>query len=494
MRLKHIAVYGLVLIAIASVTAGAYAFPARRYYISTVYSWWPTYSDMSLFDKFIEESKQKGMNSISIDVPWSIENDLGGFDFAATDQRVDFAVSRGLSVFLRLNCTTMGGRPKWLSDDMLQATPDGKVFKRDTDGAMIPSLSHPSVRAHIAGFARAASLHYGARYPWTVSGEYPVVAISPALDLYMESEYYPDADLDYSKAAEASFASWVKRQYKSLDALNARWGKNCKSWSQATLKDAHPTARYMFFESELSRACREFAGAVHTASAIRVGIHSGCAFDSPRRRTMNVSAMLSGVDWLFISDAPTVNHAFAVDYARTSAPMLKVASGIDSPSHAEGTNGRYFNQGVRAFEHGACAVVLANWDLSNMRDNARWPFLHFVGKLTRSYPTATRPESAMYVSTWDLITRPNAIDEYIPTYQALSGEGKHAVDVLSDAAIVSDPARLARYSEIHLPANRTIPPAVRQALVRVRDKLKISRPLVAGTMDEYGQLTDRFKP
>lgn len=491
MRLKNIAVYALACLTLqCCVSASDLQLPERRYYVSTVFSWWPTYRDLSLFRKFVDESKQKGMNSISVDVPWTIEDARGGFDFAESDRRIDYAVEAGLSVFLRLNATTLGGQsPKWLTDDMLQATKDGSVYRRDTDRATIASLSHPTVREHLQRFARAVSEHYGTKYSSHVSGEYPVAAISPALDLYMESEYFPDAEVDYSKAAQKSFAGWVRGYYRNLGNLNGRWGSAYKRWSEVTLAAAHPTARQLFFESELAAVCGGVAKSVRSASGIPVGFHAGASWDNANRRTLGTIPLLRDTSWVFISDAPTYNHAFSIDLARTVSGGRRVASQVDAASHAEATNSRYFNQGVRAFEHGASAMMLANWDLSNMRDNSRWPFLHFVGQITKEHLAHPRPDRAVYVSTWDLVSKSGSIDDYIPTYNALSGDGKNPVDVLTDSVIQSDPGRLDRYAEIRLPANRAIPEPVRKALQRVRERLNIAEPLVAGTTDEYGRPT-----
>lgn len=489
MRLKHIAIYGLAILAISSCAlARGYQPPERRYYISTVFSWWPTYTDMTLFRKFVDESKRKGANSIGLDIPWSVEQSDGRYDFTEPDKRIDYAVNQGMSVFLRINTTTTpDSKPEWMTDSMLQCTPDGKVFKRNTDAAALPSLSHPTVKEQIVKFARAASSHYGSRYKLTISGEYPIMAISPAFDLYMESQYCPDADLDYSPAAQACFAKWVKSHYKSLDNLNSKWGEEYASWNDVVLKNAPETAKQLFFESELKTMIDLFADAVQNTSGIPVGLYAGNIWDNPHSRTLNVTPLLNKITWLFVSDAPEQDHAFSTDYARSCAPGKRIASAIDAATHAEATNGRYYNQGVRAFEHGASAVSIVNWDLSNIRDNNRWPFLHFVGKLTR-YPTASpKPDRAMYVSTWDLILRVSSINDYLAVYKTLSDGGKLPVDVLPDYIIASDPGRLSRYKEIHLPANWTIPPDVRKALMKVQDKLKINKPLVAGTLDEYGR-------
>lgn len=494
MRLKHIAICGIALLITAScVLFAGQEFPGRRYYANTVFSWWPISRDFSLFQKFVDESKQKGMNSVSVDVPWSIMSANGRCDFTETDKRIDYIVSRGMSVLIRLNTTTLGGQvPKWLTDDMLQQTPDGKIYRRPTDGGTLPSLSHPVVRQRIINFAKSAAEHYGSRYKHTVSGEYPVVAMSPAFNLYMESEYFLDADVDYSPAAQAEFAVWVKSHYKSLAELNAKWGKDFTSWQGINLTEAHNTAKQLYFESVLDRALGSVADAVHGASKIPVGMQVGCIWDNPHRRTMNVGMLMRKMDWLFTADAPDFDHAFSTDYARCSAPGKMISSEIDAAGHATATNGRYFNQGVRTFEHGATAIIVANWDLSNIRDSAKWPFLHFIGKLTRKPLANPRPDKAIYISTWDLINRTASIGQYQSTYEALSEGGKKTVDVLSDYVISENPGILSNYSEVYLPANWTIPPAVRKALLKIEDKLKVSKPLVAGTLDEYGRSEKPF--
>jgi len=492
MRSRYAFVCGA-LLALAVVFAPAFGaeLPDRRYYVNTVFSWWPTYTDFSLFQKFVDASKRKGMNCISLDIPWTIQGDDGGCGFTEPDRRVDYVISRGMSVFVRVNTTTAGGKaPKWLTNDMLQCTRDGKVYKRDTDGGMLPSLAHPAVRDHIVRFFRDVARHYGARYERGPSGEYPVVALSAAFDLYMESEYTPDADVDYCAAAEKDFAAWARSHYKSLADLNAKWGKSLPSWDKVSLKDAHDTARELYFEFTLQRVLDLIGDTVHQASSLAVGMQTGSIWDNPHRRTMNVTPLLRKLDWLFIADGPDYNHAFSTDYARCSAPGKSVGNEIDAATHPLATGGRYFNQGVRAFEHGARAVFVANWDISSIRDNDKWPFLHFVGKIARSPAAHPRPERAIYVSTWDLINRAAAAGEYMSAYDALSDGGKQSVDVLPDCIIATNPGCLSSYREVHLPANWTIPPDVRRALSRVQARLKVAKPLVAGTLDEYGRPTE----
>jgi hypothetical protein len=483
----------IVTLLVASIYAAAAAqeLGERRYYVSTVFSWWPTSRDFSLFQKFVDESKQKGMNSVCIDVPWTIQDNSGRCDFTETDRRADYVVSKGMCLFLIANTTTLGGQsPAWLTKDMLQATPDGKVYKREADGGTLPSLAHPVVRERIVEFCRQVAGHYGTRWTQTIAGEYPVIVLCPAFDLSMQAQYSPDADVDYSPAAQADFAMWVKTHYGRLDNLNSKWAKDYKSWDEVTLSQAHPTARQLYFEYTLQRELDAIGKAVHEASDLPVGLLAGCFWDNSHRRTMNITSLLRNLDWLLVLDPADSNHAFSTDFARCSASGKKVASQMDAAGLPNATSSNYFNQGVRAFEHGARAVVVTNWDLASLRDNSKWPFLHFVGKLAR-YPSANpNPNTAIYISTWDLVSRVTTIGQYLSAYESLSDGGKKPVDLLSDYIIASDPKRLSRYSEIYLPANWTIPADVRAALSKVQDKLKVNKPLVAGTLDEYGHPTE----
>jgi hypothetical protein len=306
----------------------------------------------------------------------------------------------------------------------------------------------------------------------------------------MASQYFPDADVDYSPAAEADFAIWVKKQYKSLDDLNAKWEKKYKNWQEIKLKDAHNTARELYFEFTLQRILDAIGNAVHNSSNLKVGLQGGCIWDSPHRRIMNITPLLAKLDWLMVVDAPDYDHAFTTDYARCSAMGKRVSNEINIANQATATNGKYFNQGVRTFDHGADAVFVANWDLAGMRDNKKWPFLHFVGKMARKPAAQLKPTTAIYISTWDLINHVVDIEQYISVYNTLSDGGKVSVDVLSDYVIASNPKKLNEYTEIYLPANWTIPPSVRKALINVEKKLKVNKPLIAGTLDEYGKPTE----
>lgn len=493
MRHRLIAICGVALTLVSAGVFAAKSAPvSRRYYVSTVFSWWPSFRDMSLFQKFVDESKQKGMNSVCIDIPWTIQKNNGDCDFTDYDARIDYIISHSMSVFIRVNTTNLGGQtPAWLTDEMLQQTPDGNIYKRDTDGGTLPSLAHPVVRERIVGFFRAVARHYQTRYPVGFSGERPIVAFSPAFDLYMQSEYSPDADVDYSPAAQRDFLTWAKLYYKTIAAFNDRCGTTFASFDNLQLKDVHNTAKELYFEFTLQRILDAIGDTVHRYSDIPVGLQTGCIWDNAHRRTMHATQLLNKLDWLFIADAPDSDHGFSTDYARCSAKNRDVANGIEA-GQPTATNGRFFNQGVRAFEHGASAVFVDNWDLSSLRNNDKWTFLHFIGNLTRFPLAHPKPDRAIYVSTWDLINNAAPIDDYISAYKGLSDDGKKAVDVLSDDVISLNPSILSQYTEIYLPANWTIPPAVRNALHRVDSKLKVAKPLVAGTLDEYGKASEPF--
>lgn len=462
---------------------------ARRYYANSVFSWWPQYKDISLFQKFVDESKQKGMNSISIDIPWSIEDASGNYDFTATDARIDYIVSRNMSVFIRVNMTTLGKQvPHWLTEEMLMRTEDGKVYRRESDGVAIPSIAHPVVRGKMVRFAEAVARRYGERFKLQAVSEHPISALSVGFNTNMEADYV--AGVDFSQAAKDDFARWIKGRYKTLSSLNSLWGTEYAGCNEIDLAKAHPTAQHLYYQYTLERLFDELAIAVRRAQPdVKLGIQAGCLWDNHSRRTTDIARLLKNMDWLFVSHVPAHDHGFSSDHMRTVAGGRKVANQVDGPTQIGATSGRYFNQSYRTFQHGCEAVILSDWGLENLRDYTKWPFLHDIGALARKSFTPPSSEEAIYMSSWDLINNSAKAEDYISLYSKLTDEGKNVIDVVDDSAIAAYPNILARYKMIHLPANWTIPAATRLELEKVANRLVVDKPLVAGTLDEYGRHT-----
>lgn len=464
-----------------------------RYYVNSVYNPWGWYNDIGVFGAFVDASKARGCNAMSTDVSWATEREDGTYDFTLFDQQVNYVISKGMSVFVRVNCSTIINLPYWFTDDMLMCLPDGSVYRHERGGTM-PSIADPLVVDKMVRFFGAVARHCAEAFPVRPSGADPIVCLTLSFSPCLESEYFFEGDTDYSPAARNGFAKWVRGAYPSLADLNDRWGAGYASWGEVSLAEAHPTAKELYFEHTLQALFDRIADAGHWASPrIKVGLQSGCIWDNPRRRIMNVTRILRKLDWLSVADAPMYPHAFSTDYLRCSAPGKMVSNEIDGP-WTGGTNEQWLDQAIQTYAHGANALFMANWSIEGLRDRAKWTFPDTAARLARQPVTRCEPNVAIYLSVWDLINSRIGVGTYQQTYDRLSENGRYPVDILPDQVIADNPDLLSRYELIYLPANRTITDEVRRALVKHRVRLVVEQPEIAGDLDIYGRQVERLMP
>lgn len=463
-----------------------------RYFVNSAYNPWGWWADSKVFEAYVDVSKARGHNAMTVDISWAAERPDGSYDFSLLDSQVNCILSRNMSAFVRLNLSTIANKvPYWFTDEHLMCQPDGSVY-RHAHGGTIPSISCPLVIEKMVRFAGAVARHCDRAFPLRASGAETILGLSVSFTPTLECEYFFDGEIDYSTWARADFARWVRREYASLADLNGKWGTHYTRWDEAGLVSAHPTAKELFFESNLRDLLDRIGDAVRSASPrIKVGMQTGCIWDVFKRRVMNVTPLLRKMDWIYVADAPSYPHAFSTDYLRCSAPGKLISNEIDGP-WTGGTDEQWTDQAIQTYAHGANALFTANWSMDDMRDAGKWTFRRVARRLAHEPAVKPKPDVAIYLSTWDLIHQKIGVGTYQQAYNELSSNGLNAVDVLPDAVIAAGPDALARYQRVYLPANVIIPPEVRSALLRYRGRLVIAQPDRAGTMDVYLKPTARL--
>jgi len=459
----------------ASVSAGG------RYYVNSLWSWGPEAKDSAYVREYIDESKKLGFNAFSTDVGWGILREDGTHDWEQFDRTAEYALSQGLNLFVRVN-TSLYSKPYWLTDEHLACEKSGEPFIDPRPKLGIPSISNPEVLRRAAAFYRALTSHCRERF-----GSGRVVCFSAAFTLYMESEYWEQ--IDYSAAAKADFLEWAKREYASVSSLNEKWGTHHKSRQDIDLVTAHQTAQELYFEYSLKRFLDTMSSAAKEGDPkAKFGMQTGCIWDCWWRRTMNCAGLLENCDWLFVADAPTYPHGWTCDYLRGVAQdKVRVSNEIDGPYLKQLTNERILNQGVETWDHCVDTVIVCNWKLDNLKD-PKFTALGELGKLAKKPAKAINADRAIYVSAWDII-HGDGHGLYEQFYNGLADKASRPVDIIHDSVFDRRPEVLKRYEEIYLPRNKRIPEASRRALLTVKDRLRISKPSLAGTADEYNRPT-----
>jgi len=192
-----------------------------------------------------------------------------------------------------------------------------------------------------------------------------------------------------------------------------------------------------------------------------------------------------------IDDAPTYDHRFSCDLARTIARGRPFSNEIDSDRHPDASDERYRRQLAESFAHGATMVDLANWEIELERglDDPRWTFLAGLEHETAKKVVRPRPSKAIYISTWAQYAHAG-VSPYkfvIGLYETLTDGGSEPIDILVDGVFEREPDLLDRYTGgIYLPAyDDVISERAAAALARASVPLYKENGSV-GSRNEYG--------
>jgi beta-galactosidase len=137
-----------------------------------------------------------------------IEPSEGVYDFEWLDKAVELAVKNNLKVIM---CTPSATPPVWLTrkyPEILLQLPNGLTAQHGTREHY--SWSSPKFQELTKKVVEAMAKHYANDkriWGWQIDNE--------------PSHY---GALDYSPSAQASFRAWLKKKYKTIEALNHAWG------------------------------------------------------------------------------------------------------------------------------------------------------------------------------------------------------------------------------------------------------------------------------
>jgi beta-galactosidase len=173
----------------------------------------------------LETIKRLGFNSIKCWVDWaSSEPARGQYRFDALEQLLSLADNIGLRVIVQFYTDSA---PEWIGGSYPDAS-----FVTD-QGARIGSqaapgycIDHPRVRAAMAAFITAAAQR-ARRHP-SLYG----------FDVWSEPHivnwvwFNTLAEFCYCPYTQGRFRDWLRRKYRSLDALNAGWYRTFRTWDE----------------------------------------------------------------------------------------------------------------------------------------------------------------------------------------------------------------------------------------------------------------------
>lgn len=186
------------------------------------------------WEKDIRQMADSGFTIIKIWVQWSTNQPQPDrCDFSDCRRLLDLCERYGLRVILNIVCDTA---PIWLFreyPDCVMETADGRKLQprtllyRTAGGAPGPCLNHPEAakirRRFIQEAARALGGH-PALFCWDLWNE-------PELSVGIYRTPHPDDLLCYCPHCVAAFQEYLQRQYGTIEALNARWQRNYREFS-----------------------------------------------------------------------------------------------------------------------------------------------------------------------------------------------------------------------------------------------------------------------
>ncbi|MEC8650007.1 MAG: beta-galactosidase [Verrucomicrobiota bacterium] len=159
-----------------------------------------------VLERDIELMKEAGVTSASIGIfAWTaLEPKEGNYEFAWLDAVMDRFTKEGMYVFL---ATPSGSKPMWLSEKYAEVRRVNNDGIRDASGwRHNHCLSSPIYREK----TRAINSQLAQRYK-----DHSALAL-----WHVGNEYSGDCHCELCRSA---FQDWLKKRYKTLDALNTAW-------------------------------------------------------------------------------------------------------------------------------------------------------------------------------------------------------------------------------------------------------------------------------
>lgn len=175
-----------------------------------------------------------GFTIVKIWVQWSTNQPTPDrYDFSDCRRLLDLCGQYGLRVILNIVCDTA---PIWLyreHPDCVMETADGRKLQprtllyRTAGGAPGPCLNHPAAAALRRAFVEEAARALGghpALYCWDLWNE-------PELSVGIYRQPNMDDLLCYCPHCVAKFQRYLQERYGDIEALNARWQRNYRDFS-----------------------------------------------------------------------------------------------------------------------------------------------------------------------------------------------------------------------------------------------------------------------
>lgn len=204
-----------ILIAVLSAKAqvGNRFFPDKDLITTGIY-YYPEHWNESQWERDIKKISEMGFEFVHLaEFAWfKMEPTEGKFEFDWLDKVINLCARYNLKVLM---CTPSATTPAWMRAHYPETfIMDGRYMRGEQGTRGLGSIVNPTYRKFVATIVSKMARRYGQDknvIGWQLDNE-------------------PDAKPDYSPSSQESFRQWLKRRYKTIEALNVAWGN--AFWSQ----------------------------------------------------------------------------------------------------------------------------------------------------------------------------------------------------------------------------------------------------------------------
>lgn len=286
--------------------------------------------------------KSLGFNSIKTWVDWaSAEPERGRYRFDSLDQLLTLADEVGLRVIIQIYTDAS---PEWLGKrypDSSFVTDQGtRIGSQASPGYC---LDHAGVRADMVAFIGAAS---------TTAARHPSFY---AVDVWSEPHivnwvwFNTPAEFCYCPYTQARFRDWLKRKYRSLDAVNAAWYRTFASWDEVEAPRFGTILSYTdlidwktFIAAKLEEDLKLKADASAPRGARPVSSHS----DAPAIMLSPLSGFGNPDDWWMTRSVDHYGTSIYPKHAAAATPWspVRLTSALDGIRSAAGDRGWWIGE------------------------------------------------------------------------------------------------------------------------------------------------------
>lgn len=188
-------------------------FPTNDLITTGIY-YYPEHWNENQWERDIKKISEMGFEFVHLaEFAWfKMEPAEGKFEFAWLDKVINLCVKHNLKVLL---CTPSATTPAWMRVNYPETFIMNGHYLRGEHGTRgLGSIVNPLYRKFVNRIVTEMAKRYGNN--------------KSVIGWQLDNE--PDAKPDYSPSSQQAFRQWLRKKYKTINALNAAWGT--AFWSQ----------------------------------------------------------------------------------------------------------------------------------------------------------------------------------------------------------------------------------------------------------------------